>query len=430
MAFLLHIGYLMGFSNPVQQSVSGNEEERVVGENEEEENAVLKIMTKVEPSEKGPPRRAAFTPEEDKAMWEFFAQKIRKGNPDAIARRASIWVEYAMKSGTKRTFQALEKHFRHVLLTRIDNAPIDNEDVILILEQCKLCELTIVRPSLFVEKVYRVGKKSKKKAQPLSSAIPDLPPPILVQDTQLEPEEEEDASITEIEGDLIVVEQEEDEVVNESFHSVDPNKSVENDEDYLKFISGVGSKRQKTKCEGVIQLEQSPPKKYYARKTADLSSDSSEYTMDLSDGPSPLQKFLEEQSESSCAAVEEPAQNQISTSLPEISIIPSTQAPVEDKSKESRSVVLEEKKQPVRIVASYPDDTVTQIELDWHEQLTQKNRENPGATPLEILQYKELLRLRIKLIAQKLLPVDVLMDGIPIISDRMFASWKIFLSGV
>jgi len=58
-------------------------------------------------------------------------------------------------------------------------------------------------------------------------------------------------------------------------------------------------------------------------------------------------------------------------------------------------------------------DEETRVELEWHKQLTERNKNNRGETSLEILQYKELLRTRTKLTVKKVLPADSFLVGIP-----------------
>uniref|UniRef100_A0A915EUK3 Uncharacterized protein n=1 Tax=Ditylenchus dipsaci TaxID=166011 RepID=A0A915EUK3_9BILA len=253
-------------------------------------------------------RRAAYSSEEDKSMWNFYVQKVRKRNPDALARRASLWAEYAMTCNTKRTYQTLEKHFRDILLPRIDNAPIDDEDVILILELCKvsladndaqrnlkrrlrkLCELTINHPSLFVQRVTRLENRFQRPSNTAYNP-PNYPPPVFVPDTQLPP------TGTSIINKIIEKNSQEDEIVDDSFRCVNPDQPLGNDQGYLTFIQEVTLGRQQPFQPKETHFKTSSQKQPLKKTTSWSSVTSGEYLMDLSNSPVRLKTLTEEASE-------------------------------------------------------------------------------------------------------------------------------------
>ncbi|KAI1712953.1 hypothetical protein Ddc_12177 [Ditylenchus destructor] len=118
-------------------------------------------------------KRIAFTEEDDASMWEFFLEKLKRRDLGAVMLRQSIWMEYVVTCAPNHHYNALEKHFRDIMLPRIHKAQIPDKDIVLVIKLCnftldnneaasrlkkrlKKYELTI-EPNLFVKKIVRKG---------------------------------------------------------------------------------------------------------------------------------------------------------------------------------------------------------------------------------------------------------------------------------
>ncbi|KAI1723051.1 hypothetical protein Ddc_07245 [Ditylenchus destructor] len=367
-------------------------------------------------SKSSPVKRIPFSDEEDTSMWMYLLGKIRKRDQDAKNLKNTIWMEHAATCKNNRSYHALEKRFRNIMLPRIYQAPISDEDIVLIIEQCKvrlenheaafrlkkrlkaLCEFTTA-PDLLVQKVVR--KVNSINLDNTQASHPDTSHSTLSSG---------------ISND--------DDLISDS-GSNNSDSSAENDEGYRRFSDDILVSHQASPNQDLGNKRKRPyfglkKNKKVEHKNRDITDDVVE--IDKSGSVDTSSRTVPK------AGTRENVKARRSSTF--------SQCGLEDEDEEnepraSRTAKMRLLQQHQRINStknkdqSLPlDDEETLNELSWHDQLVEYNKNNDGKTQSDVYMCKELLRSRIFLALKKAIPVDKILDGIP---DNIQSTIKEFI---
>ncbi|KAI1723496.1 hypothetical protein DdX_03657 [Ditylenchus destructor] len=344
------------------------------------------------------PKRIPFSEDEDASMWKFFLGKIRRRDRDALNLKHSIWMEYAATCTNNRAYHTLEKRFRNIMLPRIHLAPISDEDIVLIIEQCKvilenheavsslkkrlkaLCEFSIAS-DLAVQKVVR--KDSTQASHPDTS---------------------HSTLASGVSGD---------DLITDSGSSTNSDSSVENDEAHRRFSEDTQVSHPASSSQN---LASSRKRTYFGlKKKKNLHEN-----VNVTDDGVEVDKSRSTDTSSRTVPKACTRENEAARRSSTIS-----QCGLEDEEEEneptpSRTVKMRLSQQLQRINSSKDqslllEDEETTNELMWHEKLVEYKllENNRGETIQEVFMWKELLRLRIYLVLKKAIPVDKILDGVP-----------------